>query len=133
MFDMKPICKTCSKPKTLQRTGVTRYWVCVPCWKASDQLQTEPESPETFPRPPSNEQTLLAELGQAKADRDLSEWHRSELVKERDALAVTAERLAWQIKILRESLEYCLEMIPKAYHDSLVVDDARAILKETAP
>ncbi len=27
----------------------------------------------------------------------------------------------------------CLEMIPKDYHDSLVVDDARAILKETAP
>ncbi len=68
---------------------------------------------ETFPRPPSNEQTLLTELGQCKAElaearKDAKEnwdgWEESmkghgeclrlceQLTAERDALAVTAER-----------------------------------------
>ncbi len=81
MFDMKPICKTCSKPKTLQRTGVTQYWLCVPCHKASAPLEPEYRAVETFPRGPSNEQTLLTEL---KKFKDFVAKNHPEVVEEYD-------------------------------------------------
>ncbi len=78
------------------------------CEKCGDVLYVLPNRryckrcdplPETFPRPPSNEQTLLSELGEAKrqlavADKMIlssqAEVERS--WRERDALAVTAEQ-----------------------------------------
>ncbi len=67
MTEATPTCGKCGKPKTAQRTGTVSYWLCVPCYKASAPLEPEYRAVETFPRPPSNEQTLLTELGEAKA------------------------------------------------------------------
>ncbi len=147
---------------------------------------TTPDTKETFPRGPSNEQTLLAELWQVKAERDKlqafkdwchsyldthgvphhppgphgaegcrigdrMDWLMAKLANaeqaadhiaaedraERDALAVTAERQAEQIKRLRESLEWAFgEVIRDGKSPCLdggKVAAVCAILKETAP
>lgn len=68
--------------------------------------------PETFPRPPSNEQTLLTELGEVKrqlavADKMIlssqAEVERS--WQERDALAVTAEAACDKVTQLSAELK----------------------------
>ncbi len=58
-----------------------------------------PDTKETFPRAPSNEQTLLTELGEAKRRLAAAQFHidivtasRDALQAERDGLAVANER-----------------------------------------
>ncbi len=96
-----------------------------------------PDTKETFPRPPSNEQTLLTELGQVKVEldevkgwKDIAEEQLRRVVAERDALAVTAERL-------RESNIELLAIMQSEYYltndEKKACQRARAILKETAP
>ncbi len=77
-------------------------WECPQChsWVNGNESHLCIFPKETFPRPPSNEQTLLTELGQVKVEldevkgwKDIAEEQLRRVVAERDALAVTAERL----------------------------------------
>ncbi len=94
---------------------------------------------ETFPRGPSNEQTLLTELGEVKAQRDALAVTAERMSAERDdwkARCEAAEAEATQLsglKIalrLREALVNCVDYLPAHLP---AVQAARAILKETAP
>ncbi len=99
---------------------------------------------ETFPRPPSNEQTLLTELGEAKArcetacdkvtqlslELERAQVQRNAHCDEEDALTDLMAKQDEQIKRLRESL---VAVIAESDRASVAYDKAKAILKETAP
>ncbi len=85
---------------------------------------TASDTKETFPRGPSNEQTLITELGEVKRALEKSAWDERELEgslamarqhiallqKERDALAVAAEGLKKAYRLQRKGMESMAEL-----------------------
>ncbi len=143
--DTRPNCEKCGKPKTAQRTGTVGYWLCVPCYKESFPLEPpQYRAAETFPRGPSNEQTLLSELGQCKAERDAlavtaeglkKAYHlqlkgMESMAELMDGLKQDTRKQAEKIQRLRESLLAWLDYDKRT---AAAYDAALAILKETAP
>ncbi len=105
---------------------------------------------ETFPRPPSNEQTLLTELGEAKArcetacdkvtqlslELERAQVQRNAHCDEEDALTDLMAKQDEQIKRLRELLSDSLEYIEVNISEAKALQwwaAAEAILKESAP